>query len=216
MSRLGVTREQVFDAAETLAAAGSNPTITRIRAELGGGSPNTITPLLREWREARPVVPKSAAPDIPDPVAASFRAAWSAACSEANQRLDGERAALDQARHDMDIERQELSSEIDRLDTTLEQSESAKATLEKQSHEQTLRAELAISQLAKAEAHGSQQALQITKMLEELAQANAQVKNIKALIIAAEDRAKAAETREREARDKAAKLEGKLEALSLK
>jgi uncharacterized protein YfaQ (DUF2300 family) len=105
---------------------------------------------------------------------------------------------------------------MDRLDTKLEQSESAKATLEKQSHEQTLRADLATSQLEKAERHENQQGLQIKKMLKELAQANAQVKNIKTLMVAAEDRAKAAETREREARDKAAKLEGKLEALSLK
>lgn len=120
MARPGITKEQVFDAAEAIAAEGGNPTVTRIRAWCKGGSPNTITPLLREWRETRQDSPVSAAPDLPDPVAASFRAAWSAAYSEASRQLEGERAALEQAQRDMDQERAELSAEIDRLDTALD------------------------------------------------------------------------------------------------
>lgn len=47
-----VTRESVFQAAEALAAeqGGKSPSVRRVRERLGGGSPNDITQLLREWR----------------------------------------------------------------------------------------------------------------------------------------------------------------------
>ena len=38
MSRPGITKDQVFAAAEALAAEGENPTVTRIRTKLSGGS----------------------------------------------------------------------------------------------------------------------------------------------------------------------------------
>jgi chromosome segregation ATPase len=46
-----VTPETVAQEADKLVMAGQRPTIERIRAALGGGSPNTIAPLLNDWFE---------------------------------------------------------------------------------------------------------------------------------------------------------------------
>ena len=45
----GVTQEQVNAAIDTLVAAGERPTIERVRAALGTGSPNTVTRMLDIW-----------------------------------------------------------------------------------------------------------------------------------------------------------------------
>ena len=49
MANKGVTQEQVNRAADALVAAGERPTVDRIRAFLGTGSPNTVTRLLEGW-----------------------------------------------------------------------------------------------------------------------------------------------------------------------
>jgi hypothetical protein len=49
MARTGVTQDQVFAAAETLVRAGERPSIERVRALLGTGSPNTVLKLLDQW-----------------------------------------------------------------------------------------------------------------------------------------------------------------------
>ncbi len=42
--------EQVAEACEAISARGERPTVERVRTELGGGSPNSLTPLVREWK----------------------------------------------------------------------------------------------------------------------------------------------------------------------
>lgn len=51
-----VTYENVAAAAQTLLDGGSRPSVSAVRATLGGGSPNDILPLLNQWKQARPVV----------------------------------------------------------------------------------------------------------------------------------------------------------------
>ena len=46
MARPGMTREQVFEVADALVREGQSPTVVAVRTRLGGGSPNTINPLL--------------------------------------------------------------------------------------------------------------------------------------------------------------------------
>lgn len=50
MGRLGVTYQDVANAAEELQAKGINPTIEEIRRLLGTGSSSTIAPHLRKWK----------------------------------------------------------------------------------------------------------------------------------------------------------------------
>lgn len=45
----GITQEQVNSAIEQLLLSGERPTIERVRAALGTGSPNTLTRMLDVW-----------------------------------------------------------------------------------------------------------------------------------------------------------------------
>jgi hypothetical protein len=45
----GITQDQV-NAADTILGTGENPTVEKVRAELGTGSPNTVTRMLDVWR----------------------------------------------------------------------------------------------------------------------------------------------------------------------
>jgi predicted nucleic acid-binding Zn-ribbon protein len=47
------TQDDVNRACEAIAARGERPTVDRVRGELGGGSPNNLTPLVRAWHDAR-------------------------------------------------------------------------------------------------------------------------------------------------------------------
>ena len=48
-----VTPESVAAACEAIEAEGERPTVARVTAKLGGGSPNKILPLLNAWRDAK-------------------------------------------------------------------------------------------------------------------------------------------------------------------
>lgn len=50
MARAGVTYYDVAKAAETIKAGGQEPTVDRVREQLGTGSRSTIAPLLKRWR----------------------------------------------------------------------------------------------------------------------------------------------------------------------
>ena len=52
MSRVEALRQRVADAAEELNGRGIRPTVARIRAALGGGSPNDLAPALKSWKES--------------------------------------------------------------------------------------------------------------------------------------------------------------------
>ena len=73
MARSGVTREQVFETADALVREGQNPTVVAVRTRLGGGSPNTITPLLAEWKALNETKQAEAMPAVPEPVEAVMR-----------------------------------------------------------------------------------------------------------------------------------------------
>lgn len=53
MPRTGITREQVFDAANRLMQRGQQPSVARIRAALGSGSFSTIHQYFQDWKSFR-------------------------------------------------------------------------------------------------------------------------------------------------------------------
>lgn len=120
MPRSGVTREQVFETAEALVLEGQNPTVMAVRTRLGGGSPNTITPLLAEWRGLNETRQAQAMPPPPEPVETVMRQVWGTAWKAAQAKLEGEREALSAARKEMERERTEMLAEIARMDSELE------------------------------------------------------------------------------------------------
>jgi hypothetical protein len=143
MARAGVTREQIFETAEALAREGQSPTVVAVRTRLGGGSPNTIAPLLSEWRALNESRQAAGLPPAPEPVEAVLRQVWGVAWKEAQGQLETERAALGKLREEIAKERAEMLAEIARLDGELEAArESAREgrealEAERQAHEQT-------------------------------------------------------------------------------
>jgi hypothetical protein len=120
MARSGVTREQVFETADALVREGQNPTVVAVRTRLGGGSPNTITPLLAEWKTLHETRQAQAMPPPPEPVEAVMRQVWGATWQQAQAQLVGEREALSAARKEIAKEREAMLAEIARMDADLE------------------------------------------------------------------------------------------------
>lgn len=79
----GVTQDLVTKAADALLARGERPTIEKVRAELGTGSPNTLLRLLEVWWSelAGRLAAQARAelPDIPDAVQRAMMTLWSEA-----------------------------------------------------------------------------------------------------------------------------------------
>lgn len=110
MARTGVTEKQVHDAADALLRTGERPTIERVRALLGTGSPNTVMGFLDRWwavlgarldRQEE----KLALPDAPPEVVAAASALWTAALAHAKAlaaaELGRDRAQVEKQRNDL-------------------------------------------------------------------------------------------------------------------
>ena len=81
----GITQEQVSAAADALVTAGERPTVEKIRAQLGTGSPNTVTRMLDTWRGALATRLSQvlALPDVPADVGQAFTEVWRLAIAQA-------------------------------------------------------------------------------------------------------------------------------------
>lgn len=114
----GVTQEQVSDAAEALLRQGERPTIEKVRAHLGTGSPNTLMRLLDAWWKALgerldAIDQKVSLPDAPDSVTDLASKLWFKALEEAarlqEQALEEQREQLRQGQAQLQ-ERSEASA----------------------------------------------------------------------------------------------------------
>jgi len=130
MPRPGVTREQVFEAADALAEEGIAPTVKRVRERIGG-SFSTITPHLAAWKDERGGRGVANIPDMPESVASAARATWAAAWGAAQETIKTERDGLTAARRELEKEREEMAQEIGELETKLDASEGERASLAK-------------------------------------------------------------------------------------
>jgi hypothetical protein len=114
MSR-GITESDVFTAADSLMLAGERPTVDRIRAVLGSGSPNTVIRHLDAWwahagKRLAATAHRMALPEAPEHVAALAASFWTealtAARTESESALAGQRADLAQAHAALDAARE--------------------------------------------------------------------------------------------------------------
>jgi len=114
----GITQDQVNQAADTIVAAGERPTVERIRAHLGTGSPNTITRMLDAWRQglAERLRQASLLPELPDEVGQAMSALWAQALqharTEAQQGLKVEHEALQRATADLNARASEHTAQL--------------------------------------------------------------------------------------------------------
>jgi hypothetical protein len=82
---IGVPETEVFAAADRVLARGERPTVERVRAELGRGSPARVGQLLETWWEAlaQRLAGEARLPELPPVVATAFRAVWVTANEQA-------------------------------------------------------------------------------------------------------------------------------------
>lgn len=110
-----ITKEQVFEAADALSAAGMPTKVVDVRQKLGRGSFSTITEYMREWRQAHkaPVAPKKE--ELPQAILDLAGRWWSAALGVATESLEAERQLMDQQRQEMEEEQREAVAFADSL-----------------------------------------------------------------------------------------------------
>jgi len=175
--RRGITQEQVNAAADVILGAGENPTVEKIRAALGTGSPNTVTRMLDAWRNrlGERLREMSELPDVPGAVGQAMVELWRLAVEHANHEviasLKNEAAALESARAELARERegweahlQAASTEAGQAKAALELAERARQTLDTQLNDnEALRADL-VQQRDRLQAYGDQQALEIKEL----------------------------------------------------
>lgn len=116
----GITESDVHTAADEIVGTGERPTVERIRAHLGTGSPNTVTRWLETWWRAlgaRLVTHQRSlsVPEAPEAVTKLAGEWWASALaharSEAENGLANERIALVRAQDELSREREESTAE---------------------------------------------------------------------------------------------------------
>jgi len=144
----GVQQEEVAQAADALLAQGLKPTIERVRQHLGGGSPNTVSPMLDVWFAALAARMADASEPVEDDLPPNLRSAWNHAKHEARviaeEALQDERAALGQSREQLSLDQAALVAREEQLTATKAALDAALA----ETHQRcdALRAELAQAQ----------------------------------------------------------------------
>jgi chromosome segregation ATPase len=134
--RTGITQDQVNQAADTILAAGENPTVEKVRAALGTGSPNTVTRMLDSWRGqlgAR-LTQLSILPEVPDLVGQAMLELWRLATEHAERAIEGrfasERTSLEAARTQLAAERESWGARLTEAETNAAQAQAARELAE--------------------------------------------------------------------------------------
>jgi len=136
-ARLGIGPTDVDRAADALLRAGDRPTVEKVRAKIGRGSPNTINPLLDAWWQrlaGRLDAGPAALHRLPEPVLLAAEGLWLQALDNARRRAAAEQGsrqtALAKDRQDLEIRSHVLSIREQEISDRLKQSENRVARLE--------------------------------------------------------------------------------------
>jgi len=138
----GVQVDEVWGAADAVLAQGERPTIERVRAHLGRGSPNTVAPMLDAWYAS--LAKRLGGGDegvgeqgaLPAPVLRAAKALWGRAQQHAQeqaaQSVQVDRDALERLVERLAAERVTLDQEQQRLN---DRSEALGAALQAKDHQ---------------------------------------------------------------------------------
>jgi len=110
------TQEQVFEAANKLAANGQEVTATTLREVLGRGSFSTLGKHIDAWQQARKAAPAPVVIDMPESVKAAFAQCWQAAASEAGKEIAAIREKADAEIKTTKRRLDEALAEVERLE----------------------------------------------------------------------------------------------------
>lgn len=181
---MSLTNEQVWAAADGLEARGAPTTLVDVRTELGGGSFSTISRAMRIRKDRRPL--NVDAPMAPMPHALAERLAvfgkevWATAMVSSNERLEVDRAQFDQARRDIEADRDEVASlatqatvELDASHLRIQSIEATAEALRGEVHELNTQVGQLSERLAAAAAHAEESARRVGDLNRELERVHA-------------------------------------------
>lgn len=121
---MAITKEVIFEAANSLKANGSPPTLAAVRNLIGGGSFTTISEAIKEWKASHtPIkapIQESAPNAITGQLAAFGSELWATAIALANERLATERTSMDASRIELEAQRSEAAELADQLAAELD------------------------------------------------------------------------------------------------
>lgn len=123
----GITQDQVNAAADALVAAGDKPTVEKVRAALGTGSPNTVIRMLDMWRIglAERLQNVLQLPELPTEAGQAMTALWQLAVDHAERllqaRMARDRAALSANEARLHDERARWAATLTEAETTVAQ-----------------------------------------------------------------------------------------------
>lgn len=114
---MGITKDQIWAAADELQRVGQTPTLAAVREMLGEtGSFSTIAPAMADWRALQTKTSGAKMP-IPETFSARMRQqaehVWAEAIGVADELVASERDALRAARKELEAERAEMASLLD-------------------------------------------------------------------------------------------------------
>lgn len=204
--RRGITQDQVNAAADTLVAAGDKPTVEKVRAALGTGSPNTVTRMLDTWRSglAERLQNVLLLPELPAEAGQAMTALWQLAVAHAERllqvRLAEDRAALSANEARLHEERVRWTATLAEAETTVAQArtrqelaEHACANLDSQLRDSHALREDLVQQRDRLQAMADRQSSEIEALQAErhtrLAAADQERQRVAAHVQAIEDRA---------------------------
>lgn len=173
----GVPETDVFAAADRVLARGERPTVERVRAELGRGSPARVGQLLDTWWDAlaQRLAGQTRLPQLPGDVAQAFTAVWATAFEQAraiaHTELAAERSLLAQQ---VDASRHEQAVSESRATAAIADAEGARAALahsERRVADLETLAESRAQQVSALERQGAAQMMEVERLTAALAAA---------------------------------------------
>lgn len=134
MAREGITKAQVFAAADAISESGQAPTVAGVRTKLGTGSFTTITAFLREWKAQAQKNDADKDTEVPEDVTEALNRAaalvWKAARDHFEEELAAIRRDAEQRINDARQELQTALDEIERLEANADITEEMQAEID--------------------------------------------------------------------------------------
>lgn len=182
------SKERVFDACHRLKTDGNEPTISSIRATLGGGSDRDIARYRNEWRESEAKRAEQALappPDVHHAIETAGRQIWMAAQRRASEMLAALQIECDrkvrETRQDLD----EVLASSSAKDAELMALRETLETSQNECRQAVLNAERLRGTLGKQQEIATRQDSEIRTLREALGQAQNQLTELQKLLPAA-------------------------------
>ncbi|KND60572.1 KfrA protein [Candidatus Burkholderia verschuerenii] len=141
---MAITRDAIWQVADALDAEGIKPTLAAVRKKVGGGSYTTIHEAMTEWKSRRQQAATPAAdpapPELADRAASMAGEIWTFARAAADLALAGERQQMEAERAELRAQAAEAVEVADSLTEENDRMKSDVAELAqlRQEHERTL------------------------------------------------------------------------------